>query len=664
MKAFLMDAYRNGNWIALWLKTPESDFRINVPFKVSIFAHEKAKTFLDKNNICNFAVKKQTYLRKWKEVLEIPVPGIAHFERFVRFIESGTAHGVPLYNADVAPEQMFLYKNNLTPCSAVEVRNGRIYQIEDDHGPTLTKLVAEKVDKGLFMRRLGSDNPDVIIMDRAFARLPELAEKYPSANFHRWDSVPIKYKGGKTYFSYGIVRYQDFAIRLHGRFLVDSSAMVGSECDVDAIMELCRLSGTPFQKVASRSFGTVFQSALVKQMIQNDFLVPYKEKPIEKPLNMFDFMKADRAGMYLDPKLGFQKDVAEIDFASMFPWLIYNHNISADMILCDEGPFEKVPNLPIKISVRHKGLGPIAIKPLLDKRMEYKRNPTAINKARAVGLKWVLVSSYGYLRFREFKLGLPTAHQAISSYARETLLNSMRLAEEHGFEVIHGIVDSLYIRKKRIDENIVKEFCRELEIMTGIPVSFEGIFKWIVFLSGVNDIDRAIPARYYGVFKSGAIKARGIEVRQSSSPLIIRYYQQKVIERMSGCNNENEIKEMIPGILGEMHKTVHKLEKVDKEWLVCKTRISKTDYKHNIPQKNVVKSLERKGVKAMPGQIIRYIHSAKGAVLIEDYDGKPDMEYYSKLMARALYVLLQPFGTERKDIEELVKCEQQMKLKK
>ncbi|MFH0978387.1 MAG: DNA polymerase domain-containing protein [Candidatus Woesearchaeota archaeon] len=688
MKAWLMDSYRSRNSIVLWIKTPDSDIRLVRRFNTFIYVDVRAEPFLKKQGLVYFRLQKQTYLRKWKTVLAVLVPNLSDFERFVSWIEKSTNYTVPMYNADIVPEQMFFYEHRLVPCSAVEIENNVIMKMPDDVSIPLKTMEVKictknardntvKVDSiTLANKRFEGDessilksfvdefvafDPDVIVIEHAFSLLPYLDYRLRMNGlhcpFHRWDELPIRYRGGKSYYTYGSVRYQDFAIRLHGRFLVDSSTMIGATCEIDAIIELCHLSHTRFQELASRSFGAVFQSSLVREMVNHGFLVPFKEKPVDKPISLFELMKSDQAAHRIDPKPGFHTDVAEIDFCSMFPWIIYNHNISADTILSDNGPFEHVPGIPVRISLSHKGLVPIAIKPILDRRMEYKKNPTAVNKARAVGLKWVLVTSYGYLRFREFKLGIARSHMAVCAYAREILLSAMRLAEEKGFEVVHGIVDSLYIKKKGIAEQEVRDFCRELEMMTGIPVGLEGIFKWIVFLPSVVDKDRPLPTCYYGVFHNGDIKARGIEIRKRSSPNIVKYFQKKALEELSSCSTEEEIVQKAPKLCSLLKRTIGRLASLDANALSCCLRLAKPDYKFDIPQKKVMRLLAKKGISVFPGQTVSFVFQQNRLVLPEDYNGKPDIAFYRKLLLRALFVVLQPFGFTKEMLEELLKSQ-------
>ncbi|MFH1850584.1 MAG: DNA polymerase domain-containing protein [archaeon] len=685
MKAWLMDAYRKGNSVVLWLKVPQ-DILIEKRFSSVIYIDRSAERFLEKERIPHYEYTGKTYSGT-KKVFALPVPDLSQYERFVGWIERKTRHRVPLYNADVAPEDMFLYKNNLTACGAVEIDGEKIIPAEGEialkslrttviagcrrDSEVKSIIVNEKRLSGReheILKRFADifikEDPDVVQMDYAFSRLPYLEgrmQKYGiDCPFHRFDPGPITYRGGRSFFSYGRVFYRDYAIRLHGRFLVDTSSPVGSECGIDAIIELAQLSGAGFQKVASRSFGAVFQTALIRLMVQQGYLIHYKEKPVERPLSMFELLKSDRAGHTFDPKVGFHRNVAEIDFCSMYPWIIFNRNISAETLMDNIGPFEHAPGIPVRISLRKKGLVPAAIKPILDRRMYYKRNPTAVNKAKSVGLKWVLVTSYGYLRFREFKLGMASSHMAICAYARETILQAARLAEEKGYYIVHGIVDSLYI--KRIKEDAAKDFCSELESLTGIPVSFDGMFRWIVFLPSVNDIDRPVPARYFGVFYDGTIKARGIEVRQRGTPTMVKKFQQKVLETISRCKTKKEIIAMVPELCRMLRKAISWIPKTPASELAASVCISKSSYKHNIPQKTAVEKLKKRGITPMPGQVVHFIFQKDKIVLPDEYNEKPNIAYYRKLLVRSLFVVLQPFGFSKNRLAELSGVERQAKL--
>lgn len=689
MKGWLIDAYRCHNQIVLWLKDQHQvNQRIVYPFQMLIYADPAAQSYCESKSFPYRRVKRQNYLNQDIDLLEIPVPALSQFETFVRQFERDTRHRVPLFNADIKPEQMFLYQHDLKPFDQIQLNKQSITVLsrEEEVGLTQIRLsvsangdIYDKFYKRIrrirvdgkelvgderdilkaFVQLFESTDPDVIVMDYAYVRLPYLFSRLNThrikCRLHRWDAIPVRYSGGKSFWSYGEVKYRDYAVKLRGRFLVDTNSFVGTECDVDGIIEMTRLSGTLFQPIASRSFGAIFQNALVRLMIRKGIAVPFKEKPIEKPLSMFQMLKADRGGHIYDPKVGFHTDVAEIDFTSMFPWLIYNHNISADSILSNQGPFTEVPGVPIRTTNQFQGLIPEALKPFIDRRMYYKNNPSAINSRRSKGLKWILVSCYGYLRFREFKLGIPSSHMAICAFARETLLKSIELAQERGFEVVHAIVDSIFIRKDHLNTQEVQAFCQELEALTNIPLSFEGIFNWVVFLPSVVDPKRALPSTYYGVFDNGEIKARGIEVRQRSAPNIVKQFQRDVIDLIKDCRSQADIHQRVPEIIEYLNQVINGLADFDPERLMVSIRVGKTKYKNNIPQKVIVDRLKRRGQRIVPGQFIQFIHQDTGPVLLDEYNGRPDRDKYAKLLVRSVFVLLQPFGYTRRSLEDCLK---------
>jgi DNA polymerase elongation subunit (family B) len=693
MKAWLMDTYRKKNSIILWVKTPEKDIRIEKLYISYIYLDSSAMKFLKNHDIDFKEVIRQTYLRQKKKVLQVQIPDLQQYEKSVRWIEKKTRYRLPMYNADIAPEQMFLYENDLVPFCLLNLETLKSIDHEESvvldkawikvvpskdiykepDSPVKTIIINDTVLEGeekdilsRFTQIFIKLDPDAILLEYAFSRLPYLASRLEANNIecplHRWDSTPIRYKGGKSFYSYGNVYYRDFGIRLHGRFLIDTTSVMSDEVELESIMELAQLSGARLQQLASRSFGAVFQFALIRELVRSNYLVPYKEKPVDRPLSLMELLKSDRVGHTLDPKTGFHKDVAAIDFCSMYPWIIYIHNISADTLLCDEPPFEHAPGIPVRISRKFQGIVPRAIKPFLDKRMYYKKNPSSINKIKSAGLKWVLVTSYGYLRYREFKLGIPSSHMAIGAFARDIMIKAYHLAEEFGFEVVHGIIDSLYIKKKNITDEEVDKFCRELEVLTGIPITKEGIFRWVVFLPSILDSDRPVPTKYYGVYKSGDLKIRGIEVRQKNVPKVVKTFQQNVIERLSECDSKREIVSVVPELCSGLKKVLENINILTPEWLCSRIKLSKTEYKHNIPQKKITYQLKKKGITVHPGQTIKFIYQRNKIVLPEDYNGKPDIEQYKKLLVRSLYIVLQPFGITKQYILELVGIERQTRL--
>lgn len=679
MTTFL-DCYRYNKKIVLWLKKEDKNIKLTRKYQAYFYVDKRAKKYLDKQKISYEKTKKKNIYGEQKNVLKINVPRNRSKEAYVKLIEKGTKYKLPFYDADLKPEQRYLYKNNLKPFHKIKKKNNKI----KSSTPTTPKLKTlqlnfktnlpnytgkiiqinfnkEKLNTNTlpnFLKKFKELNPDVIIMPRIYKKLPkleaELKKIKPTFSFHRFDKKPLRYKGSNSFHTYGQVRFTDFSFTLHGRFLIDQKSMVGQECKYTSLIELCQLTGCSFSKASGKSFGSIFQQGLIRTIVQSNLLVPYKQKPIDQPMTLKQLSKADSGGLSLNPKIGFHKNVAEIDFSSMYPWIIYNKNVSAETILKKTSQEDKPPNVPIGISREFKGIVSKTIKPLIDRRMELKKKDDAESKERSKGLKWVLVTSYGYLRFREFKLGLATSHMTICSYSRKILLQAKEMAEQKGFEVIHGVVDSLYIKKKNITKEEVSNLCKEISYETGIPIMSEGLFKWIVFLPSLTDSDIPTPTKHFAMFKNDTIKIRGVMARKKSVSSFVKNFQKECINLLKDANTVKEIKIYLPRILHLAKKKLNNINSFGKEEFLRKMKIGKRDYSSNLPQAQIVRKLKQRGIKVMPGQSIEYYQSLNEAKLYQE-KGKINKEYYEQRLLRSVVELYQGVGLkEEKIIHEYI----------
>lgn len=170
-----------------------------------------------------------------------------------------------------------------------------------------------------------------------------------------------------------------------------------------------------------------------------------------------------------------------------------------------------------------------------------------------------MVTSFGYLGFNNSKFGRIDAHIAVCAFARDILLKTSKVVETCGFEIIHGIVDSIWIRRRKknidiktvnLDDKIIYEnLKKEIENNTGFSISFEGLYKWIVFDSSKKDLDLPALNRYFGAFEDGTIKARGIELRRHDTPPLFSRFQNELLQYLSTKDNIDEtVKSLLPSL--------------------------------------------------------------------------------------------------------------------
>jgi DNA polymerase-2 len=252
------------------------------------------------------------------------------------------------------------------------------------------------------------------------------------------------------------------------------------------------------------------------------------------------------------------------------------------------------------------------------------------------------------------------------------LLRTAHIAERRGFENIHGIVDCLWLRKPGITEEDCLELCLEVEKDTGLPISFEGIYRWIVFLSSKTNRNMPVLNRYFGVFRDGKIKVRGIAARRSDTPKLVRDAQLEMIDVLAKAETREEIPPFLPEAIHVLRRYVDclKTRSVGLEELVITTRLSKApkEYDRSLLQGIAAKQLAREGVRVHAGEKVQY--------LIRDaYNSNPDLRVtpllllnsrmcydvrkYLEMLINAADTVLGPFGLTKEEIQHAVEGHKQ-----
>jgi DNA polymerase elongation subunit (family B) len=241
------------------------------------------------------------------------------------------------------------------------------------------------------------------------------------------------------------------------------------------------------------------------------------------------------------------------------------------------------------------------------------------------------------------------------------LRKAVAIAESRGFKLIHGIVDSMWLKKPNASDAEYKEVCAQIERELGLPISFEGRYKWIVFLN--SRINPKVPVlnRYYGVFEDGTLKVRGIDLRRHDTPGVVRKCQNDMLTMLSQAEDSQEFKRLIPRALTIVKSYVSALRthKVPIEQLVVEKRLSKAtnEYTNLVPQAIAAAHLAREGQQTQAGQSVSYVVTdnesriAGNRALPTEFITEStcyDSEWYVNLILSSVVNLLLPFGYDAK----------------
>nr|MDO8100752.1 DNA polymerase domain-containing protein [Candidatus Njordarchaeota archaeon] len=306
----------------------------------------------------------------------------------------------------------------------------------------------------------------------------------------------------------------------------------------------------------------------------------------------------------------------------MYPGIMHHFNISPETVGCKCCKYTgvRVPGIDLYLCKERAGLVPRVVKILLDKRRECKRlikNSEGERKKRLMRLqttvKWGGVVSFGYLGFRGYRFGKIDAHIAVTAFAREILLKSAAIAQRNGFDLIHGIVDSMWVKKNTANASPrdYEELCEEVSKATGLQLEFKGIYKWIVFLNSTTDPDLPVLNRYYGLLSDGEMRVRGLEVRKHDTPPLIYNAQMDMIKALSCASNCEEFIEAIPKAQQVLHDYIKRILEgdVDPVDLVITRNLSRSPSEYSVMtrQAATAEQLKSFGVNLQAGQRTKFI---------------------------------------------------------
>lgn len=690
------------------------------------------KSVIENNEILSM-VKEYHFISKYElitdtkksQVLELELKDPTYSLKLAKKIEKMGRFGQSrLYNVDILPEQSYFYEHDVFPLMKckVHVSNSTLNWInnEDDVWSTEYELplfnnihlkVYPKTKEGMIPRftdvialvsiQKGDTSKDTIYIqgseiDILYQLVKEVEKINPDFILTEYgDSFTFPYlthrseinqvdlildregiplckpkKDGTSYFSYGRMYFKPSATKLLGRIHIDTdNSFVLNESGLQGLYELARICRLPLHSASRASIGKCMSSLQFYNAMRNNILIPWKPTLAEHPKSLGDLLIADRGGLIFEPIMGAHEKVAELDFVSLYPTIMFKKNISAETVICNCCSHSKlrVPELlNYHICEKRRGIVPLSLEILLKKRAHYKdkRNSTTdpelkkIYDARQTALKWVLVTSFGYLGFNNAKFGRIDAHIAVCAFDRQILLQTVRIAESQEFKILHAIVDSIWVQKKNVVNNDYKSLKTEIENKTGFPISFEGIYKWIVFVPSKSNTILPVSNRYFGVFEDGTVKMRGIEARRHDTAEFFSNVQQGILNIMSEANSIKEVRDLMPKVrkFFQMHLELLRYKKVPINDLVLTKRISKDvdEYKNrNTVELDALLQLKPAGKSLKSGQILKYVltdyyrkNSRKRSVPIELINSKTvyDAKRYSELLVETCNSVTEPFG--------------------
>ena len=672
-------------------------------------------------------MRREIYADEEWDVLRVTVHDTLHMKDVVRRLEPQFPHFV-FFDSDITPQQLYLYRTGLFPLALgqytldasgrllawtlddspsaleyhlpplttmtlknrpdfVSTKYRRTYQLEVGYDGSTYALEDEEPAEVIaaLNRHLQRCDPDIIMTEYGDAiLLPMLtrlaAEEGTQLMLNRDTRAGYFTTNESSYFAYGKIVHKDGAFELAGRWHLDTenSFMMG-EASLDGVAEIARLTQLPVQHQSRSTIGSALSSMQLSWATRHGYLIPAKKREPEEFKSASTLLLADRGGLIFQPVMGFHEQVAEMDFVSMYPTIMVEHNVSPETVNCRCCSNSAVPELGYTICERREGIVPATLRTVVTKRSAYKKKKKALKRAgdaqwtlydrRQNALKWMLVTCFGYLGYKNARFGRIEAHESVNAYSREAILRAKEIAEARGFAFIHAIVDCMWLKKAGAAESDYESLAAEVRRDVGIDISLEGIYTWILFPSSKMDPHIPTANRYVGWYENNEIKIRGIEVRRRDTPVFIKRLQGEMLQIFGAARTVSQVQELVPAALARAAEFIALLRSggANPLELVIRRHLMRepAEYATNTANAAAAKALDEAGIHLAPGEMVEYI--------IVDLSGKKkpvkalpvalyaadegyDIEKYTEMALKAVETLLFPFGYDLEKLREVMGC--------
>ena len=352
-------------------------------------------------------------------------------------------------------------------------------------------------------------------------------------------------------------------------------------------------------------------------------------------------------GHVLDSRPGLYRNVALLDFKSLYPSIIRTFRI--DPLGLAEPGENPVPGFAGAAFAREGGILPDLIADLWTRRDEAKRTG---DQPFQHAVKILMNSFYGVLGARGCRFFDPRLASSITMRGHEIIRRSKAFIESEGLEVIYGDTDSLFVLlgerpgAREIAEGLAERLNRwwrerlaeEHGLDSCLEVEIESLFERFL-MPTVRGAATGTKKRYAGLVRAGGAAApelvfKGLEtVRTDWTPLARRFQRELYRKVFLDEPFEDYVRATCEALLaGELD-----------EELVYRKRLRRPldAYTRNVPPH--VQAARR---QSNPGSWVSYVVTANGPLPLEALDTKPDYEHYrDRQLAPAADGLLHFLGT-------------------
>jgi DNA polymerase I len=388
------------------------------------------------------------------------------------------------------------------------------------------------------------------------------------------------------------------------------------------IVLLSRISRMSIEELTRTEVSTWIKNLYYWEHRRQNILIPLKEDLAQligsSPKTTAIIKGKKYAGaIVIDPPSGVFFNVVVLDFASLYPSIIKNWNLSyetVDNLECKN----KKPILDEKENILHytcmdePGIMAVVTGLMRDFRVKIYKKKSKIKELKQEqrdlydvvqkAMKVFINATYGVLGSDNFPLYAPAVAESVTATGRYIISNTYKFAKENGLNVLYGDTDSLFIHNPSKEQ--IEKLIRWVEETYRLDIEVDKVFRYVTF-SGLKK-------NYLGVKEDGNVEVKGLLAKKRNTPEFIRKEFGEVKQLLAQVVNEEDFIKIKKKVIDKVKNIYSSLrsKKYDLDELAFKVMLSKPieSYRKNLPQhvKAAIK-LKEQGIPVSARDIIYFV---------------------------------------------------------
>ncbi|MHA2288174.1 MAG: type B DNA-directed DNA polymerase, partial [Promethearchaeota archaeon] len=331
------------------------------------------------------------------------------------------------------------------------------------------------------------------------------------------------------------------------------------------IFMLSRVTRTPIDDLTRTAVSNWVQSLFYSEHRRREYLIPNSED-IQKEKSLFRSSesiikgKKYKGATVIDPVPGVHFNVTVLDFASLYPSIISNFNLSYETILCNHSECKQnlVPQTNYWVCKNERGIIADTIGFIKDVRVQWLKPESKKEtdqqdyyKILERSLKVLINASYGVLGSDRFLLYCLPVADSTTAYGRDSIERTISKAQSLDIKVLYGDTDSVFLLAPSSEQ--ISEIIKWSQTSLGVGLEVEKTYRYVVLSQRKKN--------YFGVYPNSELDVKGLMGKKRNTPIFLQKAFKNVLKILSRVKSESEFNAAQTRVKEYIRDVYRKLEK-------------------------------------------------------------------------------------------------------